>query len=68
MLVYGLMIFGIEFIRLDSQKILGTRFSIEHIVAAVLIAAGMLILTDRIKKYRELQKTKPKSLNVGKKN
>jgi len=68
MLVYGLMIFGIEFIRLDSQKILGTRFSIEHIVAAVLIAAGMLILTDRIKKYRELQKTQPKSLNVGKKN
>lgn len=65
---FGVMIFGMEFIRLDSQKIMGSRFSIEHIMAVVLAVTGMLIFTDRISKYRAEQKAQPKNLNVGKKN
>jgi len=68
LLGYGIMIFGMEFIRLDSQKIMGSRFSIEHIVAAVLAFAGMILFADRIRKYRAIQKAQPKNLTVGKKN
>jgi phosphatidylglycerol:prolipoprotein diacylglycerol transferase len=41
---YGVMVFCMEFVRLDSQKILGSSFSIENIVAAVLFLFGLMIL------------------------
>lgn len=66
--VYGMMIFGMEFIRLDSQKIMGSRFSIEHIIAVVLILTGSFIFADQRNKYRVLRKAQPKNLTVGKKN
>jgi len=65
---YGCMIFGMEFIRLDSQKIMGTRFSIEHIVAVVLALTGIIIFTDQFNKQRITRKAQPKNLNMGKKN
>ena len=68
LICYGLMVFGMEFIRLDSQKILGSRFSIEHFVSAGMILLGTLILTDQIKKWTLLRKAQPKNLPAGKKN
>ena len=65
---YGLMVFGMEFIRLDSQKIMGSRFSIEHIAAAGMVLLGLLILTEQIKKLLILRKAQPKNLSGGKKN
>lgn len=65
---YGLMVFGMEFIRLDSQKIMGSRFSIEHIAAAGMVLLGLLILTEQIKKLIILRKAQPKNLSGGKKN
>ena len=65
---YGLMIFVMEFIRLDSQKIMGTRFSIEHIVAAVLMLSGILILTEQLKKEHATRKAQPKNLSVTRKS
>jgi len=67
LICYGLMIFGMEFIRLDSQKIMGSRFSIEHFVAAGIILMGTLILTEQIKKMLILRKSQPKNLSSGKK-
>ncbi len=64
---YGSMVFCMEFIRLDSQKIMGSRFSIEHIVALGLILTGGIILKDRLKKYRMIRKAQPKNFNVNKK-
>ncbi len=64
---YGMMLFCMEFIRLDSQKIMESRFSIEHIIAAVLVLVGMFILTDQLKKYWLARKAQPKNLSVGKK-
>ena len=58
---YGVMIFSMEFIRLDSQKIMGSRFSVEHIGAIVLVAAGILILTEQLRKYSAERKAQPKS-------
>ena len=57
---YGIGVFCIEFVRLDSQKILGSSFSIEHIVAAVLFFIGLIIFIDRIHKYRVVTKAQPK--------
>ena len=68
MIGYGLMVFGMEFIRLDSQKIMGSRFSIEHIVAAILMLSGLVILTEQIKKHRAVQKAQPKNISVTKKS
>ena len=67
MIGYGLMVFGMEFIRLDSQKIMGSRFSIEHIVAVGLMLMGIAILTEQLKKYREVKKAQPKNLPTAKK-
>ena len=64
---YGAMIFGMEFIRLDSQKIVGSPFSVEHIVAAVLFLSGLTVFADQINKYRISVKAQPKNLNAGKK-
>lgn len=64
---YGIMVFCMEFIRLDSQKIMGSRFSIDHIVAAGLIFTGSIILINQVKKYRVTQKAQPKNFSVGKK-
>ena len=63
---YGLMVFCMEFIRLDSQKIMGSYFSIEHIVAAVLFLAGLTVLLDQVHKYRLVEKAQPKNLPAGK--
>lgn len=68
LICYGLMVFGMEFIRLDSQKIMGSRFSIEHIVSAGMVLLGALILTEQIKKLTNLRKAQPKNLPTGKKN
>ncbi len=68
LLGYGLMVFGMEFIRLDSQKIMGSRFSIEHMIAAVLILTGSIIFAEQIKKYRMMRKAQPKNLSSSKKN
>ena len=68
LLGYGTMVFCMEFIRLDSQKIMGSMFSIEHIIALVLVLLGLAILTEQIKQYLEIQKAQPKNLSVGKKN
>lgn len=68
LMAYGSMIFSMEFIRLDSQKIMGTRFSIEHIIALVLFLTGLMILGDQINKFVVLRKAQPKNLTVGKKN
>ena len=65
---YGLMVFCMEFIRLDSQKIMGSRFSIEHIVAMGLVLLGAGIITDQLKKYWVIRKAQPKNLPVGKKS
>ncbi|MBP3576629.1 MAG: prolipoprotein diacylglyceryl transferase [Lachnospiraceae bacterium] len=65
---YGTMIFGMEFIRLDSQKIMGSLFSIEHIMAFLLVLFGVAILTEQLKQYWQIQKAQPKNLPVGKKN
>ena len=65
---YGLMVFCMEFIRLDSQKIMGSRFSIEHIVAMGLVLLGAGIITDQLKKYWVIRKAQPKNLLVGKKS
>lgn len=63
---YGLMVFCMEFIRLDSQKIIGSPFSIEHIVAAAMFLFGLIILLDQIHKYRLITKAQPKNLPAGK--
>ena len=63
---YGLMVFCMEFIRLDSQKIVGSPFSIEHIVAVAMFIFGLVILLDQIHKYRLITKAQPKKLPVGK--
>jgi len=63
---YGLMVFCIEFIRLDSQKIIGSPFSIEHIVSAAMFLFGLIILLDQIHKYRLITKAQPKNLTTGK--
>lgn len=63
---YGLMVFCLEFIRLDSQKIMGSYFSIEHIVAAVLFFTGLTVLLDQVHKYRLVEKAQPKNLPAGK--
>lgn len=68
LLGYGAMVFCMEFIRLDSQKIMGSMFSIEHIIALVLVLFGLAILIEQIKQYWEIQKAQPKNLPVGKKN
>ena len=44
---YGGMVFAMEFIRLDSQKIFESAFSVEHMVAAGVILMGILVLGDR---------------------
>lgn len=65
---YGSMLFCMEFVRLDSQKIMNSRFSIEHIVAVGLILTGIAVLTDQIKKYRAMRKAQPKNFDSAKKN
>ena len=63
---YGLMVFGMEFIRLDSQKIMGSSFSLEHMVAAVMFFFGLIILIDQIHKYRIMEKAQPKNIPANK--
>lgn len=65
---YGLMVFAMEFIRLDSQKIMGSRFSVEHIIAAALFFAGVFLFTKHAKEYRTVQRAQPKNFLVTKKH
>ncbi len=65
---YGGMVFAMEFIRLDSQKIMGSVFSIEHIVALCLMLTGSIILIEQIRKNIIIRKAQPKNLSAGKKN
>lgn len=67
LMAYGAMMFCLEFIRLDSQKIMGSRFSIAHIAAVVLVLMGLAILVEQLKKYRTTQKAQPKNFNTAKK-
>lgn len=67
LIVYGGMVFGMEFIRLDSQKIMGSRFSIEHFVAIILVFFGGMLLSDQVKRYRMMKKAQPKNLVINKK-
>lgn len=67
LMVYGGINFTLEFIRLDSPKIMGTMISVEHIVAVLLFLTGGVILTDQIKKYKIMQKAQPKNFNTSKK-
>ena len=65
---YGIMVFCMEFIRLDSQKIMGSRFSIEHVFAAGLFLTGSSVFVEQVKKYRAARKAQPKNFVTGKKN
>jgi len=67
LIIYGIIEFGVEFIRLDSQKIMGSMFSLEHIVSAGLLILGCMILSDQLIKYRTIRKAQPKHFNIGKK-
>jgi len=67
LIVYGGINFALEFIRLDSQKLMGTMISVEHIVAVLLILTGGGILADQIYKYKITQKAQPKNFNSSKK-
>ncbi len=64
---YGVMMFCMEFIRLDSQKIMGSPFSIEHGIAVLLILIGVSIFIDQLVKYYTVQKAQPKNFNATKK-
>lgn len=64
---YGAILFGIEFIRLDSQRILESSFSMEHFSSAFLVIFGITILINQIRKNRMLVKAQPKKLFSGKK-
>lgn len=64
---YGVMLFFMEFIRLDSMKLMDTCFSLEHINAVILIAVGAFILTGQIRKNRAVQKAQPKKMKTLKK-
>lgn len=64
LMVYGGISFGLEFIRLDSQKLMGSGVSIEHVVAAGLVLTGGAILADQLNKYRIAQKAQPKNFNA----
>ena len=60
--------FGLEFIRLDSMRMIGRRISLEHFMAVALLLFGLMILTEQLKKYRITVKERPKNLKVIKKN
>lgn len=63
LIVYGGIRFGLEFIRLDSMRIVGSPVSIEHIVSLVFIVFGLKILIDQVKKHRIIQKERPKNFH-----
>lgn len=67
LIVYGVMVFCMEFIRLDSQKIMGSRFSIEHMMALGLILIGLAVLAKQLKNNYVIHKAQPKNLSASKK-
>lgn len=68
LIAYGAIRFGLEFIRLDSVRIIGSPVSIVHFVALALCLFGAAILIDRMKKHRIIKKERPKNLPIIKKN
>lgn len=64
---YGVMLFFMEFIRLDSMKMMNTSFSLEHIGAAILMILGVYILIDQTTKNRAAKKAQPKKMKSAKK-
>lgn len=67
LMLYGGITFAMEFIRLDSQRLMGTVISIEHIAAVALVFLGVVILADQLNKQRIVQKAQPKNFNSTKK-
>lgn len=65
---YGALRFGLEFIRMDSVRMIGNRISLEHLVAAGLFLCGAAILTDRVKQDRITKKERPKNFSFAKKS
>lgn len=65
---YGIIRFGLEFIRMDSVRMIGKQISLEHLVAAGLFLCGAAVLTDRVKKDRTTKKERPKNLSIVKKS
>lgn len=65
---YGAIRFGLEFIRMDSIRMIGNRISLEHLVAIGLCLYGATILTDQLKKDRIAKKERPKNLSFVKKS
>lgn len=64
---YGTMLFFMEFIRLDSMKLMGGYFSLEHVSAFLLIVCGVLILLNQVSKNRAVLKAQPKKMKTVKK-
>ena len=67
LIVYGVIRFSMEFVRLDSMHLVG-NLSIVHLVALALCLFGVAVLVDQIQKHRITKKERPKNLPVMKKN
>lgn len=61
LMIYGMIRFFTEFIRLDAIKTIGGRISLEHIISSVLILFGALLFGNRVKHYCSRKKEKPKN-------
>lgn len=57
---YGIIRFVTEFVRLDSVRIIGGVFSLEHLFAIVIILFGIWILLDCLRRQRTERKNLPK--------
>lgn len=64
---YGAMLFFMEFIRLDSMKLMGGYFSLEHVSSFLLFLLGVSILLKQISKNHAVQKAQPKKMKMAKK-
>lgn len=63
LIAYGTVDFALEFIRLDSLKLMKSIFSVEHIISAVIILFGIALLVDQLIRYHALRKAQPKNFN-----
>ena len=58
---YGVIRFMIEFIRLDSMRMIGNVISPEHIACLVLAMFGTMIFTNRVMVHKLSRKERPKN-------
>ncbi len=65
---YGAIRFALEFIRMDSMRMIGNWISLEHLVAAGLFLCGAVIMTEQVKKVKITKKERPKNLGIVKKS